>query len=54
MGAPIGQDDIVPAVVMNVSPASARVRIGQQIVELRGEGIAWARRAPPALFKIGD
>ena len=51
---PIGQDDIVPAVVMNVSPASARVRIGQQIVELRGEGIAWARRAPPALFKVGD
>ena len=39
---------------MNVSPASARVRIGQQIAELRGEGIAWARRAPPALFKVGD
>jgi penicillin-binding protein 1A len=39
---------------MNVSPTSARVRIGQQIVELRGEGIAWARRAPPELFKVGD
>ena len=51
---PIAEDDIVPAVVMNVSPTSARVRIGQQIVELRGEGIAWARRAPPALFKVGD
>jgi penicillin-binding protein 1A len=50
----IAVDDIVPAVVVNVSPASARVRIGQQIAELRGEGIAWARRAPPALFKVGD
>ena len=51
---PIAQDDIVPAVVMNVSPTSARVRIGEQIAELRGEGIAWGRRAPPALFKVGD
>ncbi len=50
----IAVDDIVPAVVVNVSPASARVRIGPQIAELRGEGIAWARRAPPALFKVGD
>ena len=51
---PIAQDDIIPAVVMNVSPTSARVRIGQQIAELRGDGIAWGRRAPPALFKVGD
>src|SRR5688500_17047762 len=51
---PIAEDDIVPAVVMNVSPSSARVRVGQEIVELRGEGIAWTRRAPPALFKPGD
>jgi penicillin-binding protein 1A len=51
---PISEDDIVPAVVMNVSPASARVRIGEQVAELRGEGIAWGRRAPPALFKVGD
>ena len=27
---------------------------GEQIVELRGDGIAWTRRAPPALFKVGD
>ena len=51
---PIAEDDIVPAVVMNVSPTSARVRIGQQIAELRGDGIAWGRRPPPALFKVGD
>jgi penicillin-binding protein 1A len=51
---PIAQDDIVPAVVMNVSPTSARVRIGHQIAELRGDGIAWGRRPPPALFKVGD
>ena len=47
-------DDIVPAVVVNVSPTSARVRIGPQIAELKGDGIAWARRAPTALFKVGD
>ena len=51
---PIGVDDIVPAVVTAVSPTSARVRIGDQTAELRGDGIAWARRAPPALFKVGD
>ena len=51
---PIGVDDIVPAVVMAVSPTSARVRIGEQTAELRGDGIAWGRRAPPALFKVGD
>ena len=51
---PIAQDDIIPAVVMNVSPTSARVRIDQQVVELRGDGIAWARRPPPAVFKVGD
>jgi penicillin-binding protein 1A len=50
----IAEDDVVPAVIMNVSPASARARIGEQIVELRGDAIAWTRRAPPALFKIGD
>ncbi len=51
---PIAEDDIVPAVVANVSPTSARVRVGQQIVELRGDAVAWTRRAPPALFKVGD
>ena len=51
---PIAEDDIVPAVVVNVSPSSARVRIGQQIAELRGEGMAWGRRPAPALFKVGD
>jgi len=51
---PIAHDDIIPAVVMNVSPTSARVRIDQQVVELRGDGIAWARRPPPAVFKVGD
>ncbi len=51
---PIAEDDIVPAVVTAVSPASARIRIGDQTVELRGDAIAWTRRAPPALFKAGD
>jgi penicillin-binding protein 1A len=51
---PIAEDDIVPAVVTAVSPAAARIRIAEQSVELRGDGIAWARRAPSALFKVGD
>jgi len=51
---PIAEDDVVPAVVMSVSPTAAVVRVGQQSLELRGDGIAWTRRAPPALFKVGD
>jgi penicillin-binding protein 1A len=51
---PIAEDDIVPALVTAVAPAAARIRIGEQSVELRGDAIAWTRRAPPALFKVGD
>jgi penicillin-binding protein 1A len=51
---PIAEDDVVPAVVMSVSPTAAVVRVGQQSLELRGDAIAWTRRAPPALFKVGD
>jgi penicillin-binding protein 1A len=51
---PMAIDDIVPAVVAAVGPTSARLRIGSQSVELRGDGVAWTRRAPPALFKVGD
>jgi penicillin-binding protein 1A len=51
---PLAEDDVVPAVVTSVSATSASARVGQQSVELRGEAIAWTRRAPPALFKIGD
>jgi penicillin-binding protein 1A len=51
---PIAEDDIVPGVVANVSATSARVRVGEQMVELRPDAFAWTRRAPPALFKVGD
>jgi len=51
---PMAEGDIVPAIVTAVTPASARIRIGDQAVELRGEAIAWGRRPPPALFKVGD
>ena len=51
---PIAVDDVVPAVVTAVTPAAARIRIGEQSVELAGNAIAWTRRAPPALFKVGD
>ncbi len=50
----IAEDDIVPALVTAVSPASARIRIGDQAIDLRGDAIAWTRRAPPAVFKVGD
>jgi penicillin-binding protein 1A len=51
---PIAEDDIVPAVVAAVSPNAARIRIGDQIVDLKADGVAWTRRAPAALFKVGD
>jgi penicillin-binding protein 1A len=51
---PMAVDDIVPAVVMAVAPATAKLRIGQQLIDLRADGMAWTRRAPPALFKVGD
>jgi penicillin-binding protein 1A len=51
---PIAEDDIVPAIVTAAAPSAARIRIGDQSIELRGEAIAWTRRAPPALFKVGD
>jgi penicillin-binding protein 1A len=51
---PIAEDDIVPALVTAVSPAAARIRIGEESLDLRGDAIAWTRRAPPALFKVGD
>jgi penicillin-binding protein 1A len=51
---PIVADDVVPAVVMDVAPASARLRIGPNTVDLASAGVAWTRRAPAALFKVGD
>ena len=51
---PVAVDDIVPALVMAVAPASARLRIDQQLVDLGASGMAWTHRAAPALFKAGD
>jgi penicillin-binding protein 1A len=53
-GQPIAVDDIVPAVVMAVAPLSAKLRIGQQMVDLRNDGFAWTHRTSPLLFKAGD
>jgi penicillin-binding protein 1A len=47
-------DDIVPAVVTSVAPTSARLRIGQQLVDLRTPGFAWTHRSPPAMLAVGD
>jgi penicillin-binding protein 1A len=56
---PIAEGDIVPAVVVSVpargNAGNARVRIGQQQVDLPRTGFEWTRRASPAeLFKVGD
>jgi len=53
-GQPIGIDDIVPAVVTAVTPTSARLRIGEQTIDLRSDGFSWTHKAPPALFAVGD
>ena len=56
---PILAGDIVPAVVMSVSPkggnGSARVRIGIHEVELPKTAFAWTRKTSASdLFKVGD
>ena len=51
---PMGIDDVVPAVVTALTPASAHLRIGDQAVDLRSDGFGWTHKAPPALFKVGD
>ena len=51
---PIAADDIVPAVVTAVAPTSAHLRIAQQTVELRNDGIAWTHKQMPQLLKPGD
>jgi penicillin-binding protein 1A len=53
---PILAGDIVPAIVMSMTPAgTARVRIGSHQVELPKAGFAWTRKtSASALFKVGD
>jgi len=56
---PILAGDIVPAVVMSVSPkggnGSARVRIGIHEIELPKTAFAWTRNTSASdLFKVGD
>ena len=51
---PMAMDDIVPGIVTAVAPTSAKVRMGSQVVDLRADGVAWTRRAPSALLKVGD
>jgi penicillin-binding protein 1A len=56
---PILAGDIVPAVVMSVSPkggnGSARVRIGIHEIELPKTAFAWTRKTSASdLFKVGD
>jgi penicillin-binding protein 1A len=52
---PILEGDIVPALVVAVQDGVARLRIGEQEVELTRPGFAWTRRTSAAqLFKPGD
>jgi penicillin-binding protein 1A len=56
---PVAEGDIVPAVVVSVpargTTGNARVRIGQNQVDLPRAGFEWTRRTSPAeLFKVGD
>lgn len=52
---PIAEGDIVPALVMAVSPAAAQLRVHAYHGELRRDGFAWTRRtAATDLFKPGD
>ena len=56
---PIGDGDIVPAIVMSVparnSRENARVRIGRHVLDLPAQGFSWTRRTSAAdLFRPGD
>jgi penicillin-binding protein 1A len=51
---PIGVDDIVPAVVLATTATTAHLRIGSNTVDLKADGVAWTRRTPAVLFKVGD
>jgi penicillin-binding protein 1A len=52
---PILEGDVVPAVVMGVQDAIARIRIGTQETQLTKANYAWTRRTSAAqLFKVGD
>jgi len=51
---PMVVDDIVPAVVMNVLPAGAHLRVGDQTVDIKNDAYSWTRRTATQLFKPGD
>lgn len=52
---PVEPDDVVPGVVVQVTPEAARVRIDDRVVELTPADAAWTRRATmDALVEPGD
>lgn len=52
---PILEGDIVPALVTGLQEGTARLRVGEQRVQLTRSGFAWTRRTSAAqLFKPGD
>lgn len=51
---PMREGQIVPAVVTAVDAARIGVRAGALSGEIGKPGVAWTRKAPPALVKVGD
>lgn len=52
---PILADDVVPGLVVQVSAAAARIRIGEQVAELAPEDVEWTNQSRlDRLLKIGD
>lgn len=52
---PFAQDDIVPALVTELTGRSARIRIGKVFLNLPQKAFAWTRQtSAQQLFKVGD
>ena len=52
---PIAPDDVVPGLVVQVTPQAARVRVAQQVAELDREDIEWTgRKFLDKVVKAGD
>jgi penicillin-binding protein 1A len=51
---PIGDGDVVPAVVTAVAPTTIEIRVGEYTGTIGRDGFGWTRRTAPQLVKPGD
>ena len=51
---PFSVDDVVPAIVTEVGPASITLRAGDYRLTIDKKGFAWTRKPPPQLLRRGD